>query len=167
MKDNTRNESVVNTKLCFIILTCISEDSYACCLMHDENLNFKVTIHRAHMRHRKLPIDRSSMPLASTLFEVIVEFIVSHMSKQRFPMELYLLCIGIIHRLIVYQKRHHVRLNYCWKTIWSALINLLKFLVYQEQYLIKKFNIFTLATQVCVRMLSFNFILLNLFSHYR
>lgn len=147
MKDY-KPESIVNCKLCFLILTCISEDSYANTLMHDENLNFKVTIHRAQMRHRKLPIDKSSKPLASTLFELIIEFVVSHMIKQKFPIELYLLSVGIIHRLLVYQKRCHVRLNFEWKNLWAALISLLKFLVYQEPYLVKKCNIFTLATQV-------------------
>lgn len=147
MKDY-KPESIINCKLCFLILTCITEDSYANTLMHDENLNFKVTIHRAQMRHRKLPIDKSSKPLAATLFELIIEFIVSHMMKQKFPIELYLLSVGIIHRLLVYQKRCHVRLNFEWKNLWAALINLLKFLVYQEPYLVKKCNIFTLATQV-------------------
>lgn len=147
MKDY-KPESIVNCKLCFLILTCISEDSYANTLMHDENLNFKVTIHRAQMRHRKLPIDKNSKPLASTLFELIIEFIVSHMIKQKFPIELYLLSVGIIHRLLVYQKRCHIRLNFEWKSLWAALINLLKFLIYQEPYLVKKCNIFTLATQV-------------------
>ena len=137
-----------NCKLCFLILTCITEDSYANTLMHDGNLNFKVTLHRAQMRHRKLPIDKSSKPLASTLFDLIIEFIVSHMIKQKFPIELYLLSVGIIHRLLVYQKRCHVRLNFDWKNLWAALISLLKFLVYQEPYLVKKCNIFTLATQV-------------------
>lgn len=143
-----------NCKLCFLILTCITEDSYANTLMHDENLTFKVTIHRAQMRHRKLPIDKSSKPLASTLFDLIIEFIVSHMIKQKFPIELYLLSVGIIHRLLVYQKRCRVRLNFEWKNLWAALISLLKFLLYQEPYLVKKCNIFTLATQV--RMICFN-----------
>jgi hypothetical protein len=147
MKDY-KPESIVNCKLCFLILTCICEDSYANTLMHDQNLNFKVTIHRTQMRHRKLPIDKTSKPLAATLFDLIIEFIVSHMIKQKFPVELYHLGVGIIHRLLVYQKRSHVRLNFEWKHLWSALINLLKFLVYQETYLVKKCNIFALAVQV-------------------
>lgn len=141
-----------NCKLCFLILTCISEDSYANTLMCDENLNFKVNLHRAQMRHRKLPIDKSSKPLASILLDLVIEFIISHMSKQKFPMELYHLSVGIIHRLLVYQKRCHVRLNYEWKNLWAALISILKFLLYQEPNLVKKFNIFTLAIQVRLKV---------------
>lgn len=116
----------------------------------------QVNIHRATMRHRKLTHKLESKPLSATLFDLIIEFIVSHMSKQRFPVELYGFSIGIIHRLLVYHKRCNVRLNYNWKNLWSALINLLKFLVYQEQYLIRKFNIFILATQVSANLYKLN-----------
>lgn len=149
MQDNKNESSVANLKLCFLILTCISEDQYANSMMHDNNLTFKVMLHRAQMRHRKLHIDRvgKSQPLAATLLDLLVEFIVSHLMK-KFPMELYLLCIGIIQRILCYQKRCRVRLNYPWKELWSALIGLLRFLVNQEQNLIKKCNIFYLSLQV-------------------
>lgn len=149
MQDHKNESSAANLKLCLLILTCIAEDQYANSLMHDVNLSFKVALHRAHMRHRKIPVDRLSklQPLAATLLDLLLEFIVSHLMK-KFPMELYLLCVGIIHRILCYQKRCRVRLTYPWKELWSALIGLLKFLVQQEQTLVKRCNIFHLAIQI-------------------
>lgn len=67
---------------------------------------------------------------------------------KKFPMELYVLCIGVIHRVLCYQKRCRVRINYQWKDLWAALITLLRFLVQNENFLVKKMNIFDLSVRV-------------------
>lgn len=67
---------------------------------------------------------------------------------KKFPTEQYLLSIGVIHRILCYQKRYRVRLVYPWKELWAALISLLKFIVNQEPNLVKKCNIFNLAIQI-------------------
>ncbi|CAB0038225.1 unnamed protein product [Trichogramma brassicae] len=145
----TNTETIMhNVKMCFLILSCISEDQYANSLMHDANLACRVPLHRVQMHHRKANnIATISQPLAATLLDLIVEFVASHMMK-KFPLELYHQCIGILLRIVCYQKRCRIRLNYQWLNLWTVLINLTKFLTSNENHLAKKMNIFALATEV-------------------
>lgn len=72
---DTKTDATFNTvKLCFLILSCITEDQYANSIMHDISLTFKVQLHRVPMRHRKPNADHSltSQPLASTLLGEIL-----------------------------------------------------------------------------------------------
>lgn len=94
-----------------------------------------------------VPVLSTKCLLPPTGTDVMVEFMMSHMMK-KLPIELFLLNVGITHRLLCYQKRNSVRLPYNWKDLWAALIALAKFLVTNEAYLAKKMNIFQLANQV-------------------
>lgn len=69
MQDTKSDSGKDTVKLCFLILSCISEDQYANSLMHDVSLTFKVHLHRMPMRHRKPQMDRItySQPLVCTL----------------------------------------------------------------------------------------------------
>ncbi|XP_069467720.1 armadillo-like helical domain-containing protein 3 isoform X2 [Ambystoma mexicanum] len=147
---DTKDEHRLNSgKLCLIILTCIAEDQYANAFLHDDNMNFRVNLHRMPMRHRKKAADKNlpCRPLVCAVLDLMVEFIVTHMMKE-FPMDLYIRCIQIVHKLLCYQKKCRVRLHYTWRELWSALINLLKFLMSNETVLLSKHNIFTLALMV-------------------
>ena len=67
---------------------------------------------------------------------------------KRFPHELFALALGVVRRLLSYQKRSRVRLNYPWKDLWTALINLVKFITSNESSLVKKMNVFSVTMQV-------------------
>ncbi|XP_047531242.1 armadillo-like helical domain-containing protein 3 isoform X2 [Vanessa atalanta] len=146
---DTRTEASINKcSLCFITLTCIVEEQFANSIMHDQNLTFKVQLYRLPMRHRKIvPEEPPSQPLASTLIELLVEFMMCHLLK-KFPGALYELCVGVLLRLLSYQKRCRVRLARDWRPLWAALIALLKFLVAHEAALLRRHNVFVMAQQV-------------------
>ncbi|CAG5028392.1 unnamed protein product [Parnassius apollo] len=148
MADTKSEASINKCSLCFITLTCIVEEQFANSIMHDQNLTFKVQLYRLPMRHRKIvPEEPPSQPLASTLIDLLVEFMMCHLLK-KFPGELYELCVGVVLRLLSYQKRCRVRLARDWRPLWAALIALLKFLATNESTLLKRHNIFVMAQQV-------------------
>lgn len=149
MQDTKDEHRLNSARLCLIILTCIAEDQYADAFLHDDNMNFRVNLHRMPMRHRKKAVDKNipSRPLVCAVLDLMVEFIVTHMMKD-FPMDLYLRCVQIIHKLLCYQKKCRIRLHYTWRELWSALINLLKFLLSNETTLLAKHNIFHLSLLV-------------------
>ncbi|XP_061625814.1 armadillo-like helical domain-containing protein 3 [Phyllopteryx taeniolatus] len=149
MQDTKDEHRLNSARLCLIILTCIAEDQYADAFLHDDNMNFRVSLHRMPMRHRKKAVEKNipCLPLVCAVLDLMVEFIVTHMMKD-FPMDLYLRCVQIIHKLLCYQKKCRIRLHYTWRELWSALINLLKFLLSNESTLLAKHNIFHLALLV-------------------
>ncbi|KAG1659843.1 Armadillo-like helical domain-containing protein 3 [Nymphon striatum] len=134
---------------CFHNLIKNNHDQYANSLMHDVNMVFRVKLHKMPMRHRKTAVTTvsSAEPLACAVLNLMVEFVISHM-KKNFPIDLFVRCLGVIHRILCYQKRCRVRLNYEWKELWSSLINLLKFLLAHETHLVKKCNIFQVSDQI-------------------
>uniref|UniRef100_A0A8C9ST27 Armadillo like helical domain containing 3 n=1 Tax=Scleropages formosus TaxID=113540 RepID=A0A8C9ST27_SCLFO len=136
-------------KRCCPLLCTVATDQYANSFLHDDNMSFRVNLHRMPMRHRKKLADKSlpSRPLVCAVLDLMVEFIVSHMMKD-FPMDLYVRCVQVIHKLICYQKKCRIRLHYTWRELWTALINLLKFLLSHETTLLAKYNIFNLALLV-------------------
>ncbi|XP_062501214.1 armadillo-like helical domain-containing protein 3 [Corticium candelabrum] len=137
-----------HARLCLIILTCIVEDQYANSFVHDSNMTFKVNLQRTTMRHRRIASGPTSgQCLACTVLDLMVETLLSHL-RRNLPMDLYARCLGIIHRLLCYQKRCRVRLMYNWQELWTALISIVKFLVSNEVELIPKCNVFVLAIQV-------------------
>nr|SVE74990.1 EOG090X027A [Daphnia dolichocephala] len=149
MQDTRSEAAYHSTKLCFLILTCVSEDEYANSLMHDPGLTFRVPLHRLPMRHRKSLTDKTPpfRPLVCGLLDLIIEFIQSHLMK-KFPNELYELALGVVLRVLCHQKRCRLRLSMCpWKELWAALIALLKFIHRSDSALIRKFDVFALATQ--------------------
>jgi len=94
-----------------------------------------------------LSISQFKVYFIANFLDLIVEFTQSHLMK-KFPNELYELALGVILRVLCHQKRCRLRLALCpWRDLWAALIALLKFLHGSDSSLIRKFDVFALATQ--------------------
>uniref|UniRef100_A0A672FFI9 Armadillo-like helical domain-containing protein n=1 Tax=Salarias fasciatus TaxID=181472 RepID=A0A672FFI9_SALFA len=145
MQDTKDEHRLNSARLCLIILTCIAEDQYADAFLHDDNMNFRVNLHKMPMRHRKKAVDKNipSRPLVCAVLGM--EALLFHVFGFVF---LCRRCVQIIHKLLCYQKKCRIRLHYTWRELWSALINLLKFLLSNETSLLAKHNIFHLSLLV-------------------
>jgi len=146
---NNVNESI---KLIMIILVCISEDQYANSLLHDSNMTFSVVLYQAKFRHRRVNYDKlpPSRILVSAVLDLMIEFMQSHLMKN-FPFELYNKSIGIIQRLMCYQKKYKVKLDYDWKSLWTCLLNVLKYLTASDSYVSTENNkLFQLYSKIII-----------------
>ena len=70
MQDTKCEPSLNTVKLCFLVLTCVSEDQYANSVMHDANLVFRIHLHRLPMRHRQAIPEKPAQTLANTLLGI-------------------------------------------------------------------------------------------------
>ncbi|CAG5929120.1 unnamed protein product [Menidia menidia] len=82
MQDTKDEHRLNSARLCLIILTCIAEDQYADAFLHDDNMNFRVSLHRMPMRHRKKTVDKNipSRPLVCAVLALInlLKFLLSN-----------------------------------------------------------------------------------------
>ena len=67
-------------------------------------------------------------PLAYWILNLCLEFMLSNLSRQNFPIEIYSRVLNVIHRLLVQMKKYEVRLTMLFPQLWHSLIILLKFI---------------------------------------
>ncbi|KAF7491037.1 hypothetical protein SSS_01812 [Sarcoptes scabiei] len=147
IKENVAQETI---RICFLILTSITEDACANSIIHDRSIAFVVHLKRLPMRHRKLSIEKTKglSPICSSVLDLMIEFIFANLNRHTKD-ESLLFCLGIIHRLLCFQKRSQIRIQYDWKELWSALIILIKFLLNYETLLLKNnFNLFEVSYKI-------------------
>lgn len=142
--------SIENARLCLIVLTCISEDAYSNAFLHDPSTNITVNLYRRPTRHKRASVtnhNEACRPLAASFFDLVIEFLTGNL-KRTLQVDLYCKCIGIVHRLLCYEKKSRVRLLYSWKELWSTFVSVLRFILSNESSLIDKHNVFLLYDQI-------------------
>eukprot|EP00042_Codosiga_hollandica_P021745 m.77318 g.77318 ORF g.77318 m.77318 type:complete len:678 (+) comp50496_c0_seq2:10-2043(+) len=147
-QDTKDQEAEYFAKLCFIILTCIIENDDANAFLHDATVKAPVTLFKTSMRHRPSTlVVLANGAIATAVLDTIVEFLVSHL-RRNFPLELYVRALNVVHRLLCYQKKHRVRLQFKWKDLWSALVSMASFILANEKQVVQCAQAFTALNHV-------------------
>lgn len=78
-------------------------------------------------RQPYLPLVRGDRVLAVCILDIMIDGI-NHNLKRRLDVDLYILCVGIILRVISHLSRSRTRLSYHWSEVFRSLLSLVRFL---------------------------------------
>lgn len=78
-------------------------------------------------RQPYLPYTGGDRILAASIFDIMIDGI-NHNLRRRLDVDLYILCVGIILRLISHLSRSRTRLAYHWSELFRSLLSLVRFL---------------------------------------
>ncbi|CZS88119.1 uncharacterized protein RCO7_01085 [Rhynchosporium graminicola] len=108
-----------------LIIRLLIEDQVLCKrICSDES---KMPIRLCRQRSPYVPLVRGERVLAAILLDTMIDGI-NHNLRRRLDVELYIICVGIILRIISHLSRSRTRLNYHWSELFRSLLALVRFL---------------------------------------
>ena len=108
-----------------MILRVLIEDLALCKILCDPENVFAVRLCR--QRQPFLPATPKPRPAVAPILDILVDC-VNHNLRRHLDVQLYISCIGLIHRLLSYLTFTRTRLIYHWSLLWQTLLSLLRFL---------------------------------------
>ncbi|GMT07428.1 hypothetical protein PENTCL1PPCAC_29602, partial [Pristionchus entomophagus] len=145
--------SLSKGRLCLLSLLRLTDDVFVQNTLHDPHNISVVSLFRPGMLHRPAIFDckRPACTLGSTALDLITELLVSNL-RIGYPLEFHELCLGIVHRILAYQKNRCIRMSH-WQPLFNAMLSLMRFLLSHES------KITTSIFPLCFRII----IVVNLF----
>ncbi|KAG9229690.1 hypothetical protein BJ875DRAFT_474222 [Amylocarpus encephaloides] len=108
-----------------LILRLLTEDQVLCKrICSDES---KMAVRLCRQRQPYLPLVQGERMLAASILDTMIDGI-NHNLRRRLDVDLYILCVGIILRLISHLSRSRTRLTYHWSELFRSLLSLVRFL---------------------------------------
>jgi Domain of unknown function (DUF1741) len=86
-----------------------------------------MSVRLCRQRSPYLPPVRGDRMLAASILDTMIDGI-NHNLRRRLDVDFYILCVGIIIRLISHLSRSRTRLNYHWSELFRSLLALVRFL---------------------------------------
>lgn len=108
----------------FVLQILIEDQVLAKRICSDES---KTTVRLCRQRQPFLPPVSTARPLAAAMMDVLVDGI-NHNLRRRLDIELYQLCISILHRIVSFLGMSRQRMPYHWSEMWRSLLSFIRFL---------------------------------------
>ncbi|POS86129.1 hypothetical protein EPUL_001364 [Erysiphe pulchra] len=122
---HTSSRTTKYSYLSLLIIRILVEDQTICKeLSSDEN---KTTVRLCRQKSPYLPYVHGERTITASLFDTMLDGI-NHNLRRRLDVGLYILCIGVIYRMISYLYRSRIRLKYHWSELFRSLLSLVRFL---------------------------------------
>ncbi|OCK88623.1 DUF1741-domain-containing protein [Cenococcum geophilum 1.58] len=118
--------SSLYTYISLFILQILVEDQILIKRMCGEES--KTSVRLCRQRQPYLPVIRGSRPATSVILDIMIDGI-NHNLRRRLDAEFYILCLGVILRVISFLSRSRLRLAYHWSELWRTLLSFFRFLV--------------------------------------
>jgi Domain of unknown function (DUF1741) len=121
----TSSRTSLYSRVSLLSIRLLLEDQILCKrICSDES---KMAVRLCRQRQPYLPHVRGDRILATSIMDAMADGI-NHNLRRRLDVDFYILCIGIILRLISYLSRSRTRLEYHWSDLFRSLLTLMRFL---------------------------------------
>lgn len=87
----------------------------------------KTPVRLCRQRQPYLPVVRTDRVLAAYILDIMIDGI-NHNLRRRLDTEYYILCLGVILRIISFLARSRIRFVYHWSELWRSLLSFIRFL---------------------------------------
>lgn len=125
-------KGLVYSRIILTTLLVIVENTEICFLLHDDKVTARLFFSGEKQKFQRSEILNAPLPLACAIIEACHIFLRNHLSGDSlfggelpWICELYSTCLQVLHRLVCFQKKMHMRISYPWKTLWGTLMTFL------------------------------------------
>ncbi|KAF2866097.1 hypothetical protein BDV95DRAFT_211991 [Massariosphaeria phaeospora] len=87
----------------------------------------KISVRLCRQRQPYLPLIRGDRNPGAVILDLMVDGI-NHNLRRRLDVDFYILCLGVLLRLMSYLSRAKVRIAYHWSELWRTLLSFFRFL---------------------------------------
>ncbi|KAH8708605.1 hypothetical protein GQ44DRAFT_776972 [Phaeosphaeriaceae sp. PMI808] len=91
----------------------------------------KLSVRLCRQRQPYLPIVKGDRVPVTVILDVMIDGI-NHNLRRRLDVDFYILCLGVVLRILSFLSRAKVRLTYHWSEVWRTLLSFVRFLTTYE-----------------------------------